>query len=105
MWQIPSASAGVAGRISNRTVAGSLDIERILLNSHRREHRLRLNQCFFVLRGRIGIRDDSAADGDVDLALPDDHRANGDVEFHRAVFGEIANGAAIGAATDWFELV
>ena len=46
-----------------------------------------------------------AADGDVDLSVPGDHRADRDVELHRAIGGEIADRSAVGAPPDRLEFV
>jgi len=69
------------------------------------EHGGGFYQGFFVFVGGVGIGDDTAANGGVDEAVFDEHGANGDAEFHRAIGGEITDGSAIGPAAKGFKLV
>ena len=63
-------------------------------------HRIpRLQKRFLVFPCRIAVVDDAAADVEPDgVVLETRQRADCDVEGHRAIGGDPADGAAVGAA-------
>jgi hypothetical protein len=67
------------------------------------EHRDGFGERFFIFGERVAVGDDAAADWDVDVIAFGNHCADGDVELHGAIGGQITDRAAVGAAADGFQ--